>query len=87
MNVWAEQYKIVFAKGSTDNNTSMTNKTSISDVISSGVEYVASFNTCINVYDNSKEGLKIGKKPKKSDNGSGTIEFSIADGYQKDIKK
>lgn len=87
VNVWAEQYKIVFAKGSTDNNTSMTSKTSISDVISSGVEYVASFNTCINVYDNSKEGLKIGKKPKKSDNGSGTIEFSIADGYQKDIKK
>ena len=86
-NVWAEQYKIVFAKGTSDNSTAMTNKTSKSDVISSGVEYVASFNTCINVYNKSKNGLKIGKGAKKNDNGSGTIEFSIADGYQKNIKK
>ena len=86
-NVWAEQYKIVFAKGSSDNNTAMDNKTSKSDVISSGVEYVASFNTCINVFNKSKNGLKIGKSAKKNDNGSGTIEFSIADGYQKNIKK
>lgn len=86
-NVWAEQYKIVFAKGTSDNSTAMTNKTSKSDVISSGVEYVASFNTCINVFNKSKNGLKIGKGAKKNDNGSGTIEFSIADGYQKNIKK
>lgn len=86
-NVWAEQYKIVFAKGTSDNSTAMTNKTSKSDVISSGVEYVASFNTCINVFNKSKNGLKIGKSAKKNDDGSGTIEFSIADGYQKNIKK
>lgn len=86
-NVWAEQYKIVFAKGTSDNNTAMTKTTSKSDVISSGVEYVASFNTCINVFNKSKNGLKIGKTAKKNDNGSGTIEFSIADGYQKNIKK
>ncbi len=86
-NVWAEQYKIVFAKGTSDNSTAMTNKTSKSDVISSGVEYVASFNTCINVFNKSKNGLKIGKGAKKNDDGSGTIEFSIADGYQKNIKK
>lgn len=86
-NVWAEQYKIVFAKGTSDNSTAMTNKTSKSDVISSGVEYVASFNTYINVFNKSKNGLKIGKGAKKNDNGSGTIEFSIADGYQKNIKK
>lgn len=65
----------------------MTKTTSKSDVISSGVEYVASFNTCINVFNKSKNGLKIGKGAKKNDNGSGTIEFSIADGYQKNIKK
>lgn len=86
-NVWAEQYKIVFAKGTSDNSIAMTNKTSKSDVISSGVEYVASFNTCIKVYNKSKDGLKIGKGSSKNDNGSGTIEFSIADGYQKNIKK
>lgn len=86
-NVWAEQYKIVFVKGTSDNSTAMTNKTSKSDVISSGVEYVASFNTCINVYNKSTNGLKIGKSAKNNDNGSGTIEFSIADGYQKNIKK
>lgn len=86
-NVWAEQYKIVFAKGTSDNSTAMTKTTSKSDVISSGVEYVASFNTCINVFNKSKNGLKIGKGAKKNDNGSGTIEFSIADGYQKNIKK
>lgn len=83
-NVWAEQYKIVFAKGTSDNNTAMTKTTSKSDVISSGVEYVASFITCTNVYNKSEHGLKLGKSKKPN---SGTIEFSIADGYQKNIKK
>ena len=83
-NVWAEQYKIVFAVGATDNSTPMTKTTSKSDVISSGVEYVASFITCTNVYNKSEHGLKLGRSTKPN---SGTIEFSIADGYQKNIKK
>lgn len=78
-NVWAEQYKIVFAKG--NNTYKMTKSTPIKDVISVGAEYVASFNTFTNVYYKTEQGLRVGAK------NPGTFEFSIADGYQKNIKK
>lgn len=81
-NVWAEQYKIVFAKGEIDNNAKMSNSTKKSEVISSGVEYVASFKTCSNVYNKCTKGLKLGNT-----SNAGTFEFSIANGYQKNIKK
>lgn len=82
VNVWAEQYKIVFVHGESDNTAKMSNSTKKSEVISSGVEYVASFKTCSYVYNKCTNGLKLGK----SDN-SGTFEFSIAALYQKDVKK
>lgn len=81
-NVWAEQYKIVFAKGESDKTAKMSNSTKKSEVISSGVEYVASFKTCSYVYNKCTNGLKLGKL-----DNSGTFEFSIAAGYQKDVKK
>lgn len=80
VNVWAEQYKIVFATGT--NTTKMDKTTPIKDVISAGAEYVASFNTFTNVFNNAKQGLRLGTK-----SSEGTFEFSIADGYQKNIKK
>lgn len=79
-NVWAEQYKIVFATG-TNNSTAMKITTPIKNVISAGAEYVASFNTVTNVFNQAENGLKLGGK------NPGTFEFSIADGYQKNIKK
>lgn len=78
-NVWAEQYKIVFATGT--NTARMDKTTPIKDVISAGAEYVASFNTVTNVFNKAENGLRLGT------NSKGTFEFSIADGYQKNIKK
>lgn len=81
-NVWAEQYKIVFEHGESENNAKMSNSTKKSEVISSGVEYVARFETCSYVYNKCTKGLKLGNTK-----NAGTFEFSIADGYQKNIKK
>ena len=78
-NVWAEQYKIVFATGT--NTKAMNKATPIKDVISAGAEYVASFNTVTNVFNKAEEGLRLG-----AGSSTGTFEFSIADGYQKNIK-
>ena len=78
-NVWAEQYKIVFATGT--NTQAMNKATPIKDVISAGAEYVASFNTVTNVFYKAEKGLRLG-----AGKSNGTFEFSIADGYQKNIK-
>ena len=78
-NVWAEQYKIVFATGT--NTQAMNKATPIKDVISAGAEYVASFNTVTNVFNKAEKGLRLG-----AGKSNGTFEFSIADGYQKNIK-
>mgnify|MGYP004649264189 CR=1 FL=1 len=78
-NVWAEQYKIVFATGT--NTNAMNKATPIKDVISAGAEYVASFNTVTNVFNKAEKGLRLG-----AGRSNGTFEFSIADGYQKNIK-
>lgn len=87
-NVWAEQYKIVFAKNpkASNNLPSISKSTSISDVISSGANYVSSFGTLTKAYYNSKEGIKLGSSPKKG-SGSGTFELKIDNAYQKNIKK
>ena len=87
-NVWAEQYKIVFAKNpeASNNLPSISKSTSISDVISSGANYVYSFGTLTKAYYNSKEGIKLGSSPKKG-SGSGTFELKIDNAYQKNIKK
>ena len=87
-NVWAEQYKIVFAKNANASTTlpSISKSTSISDVISSGANYVSSFGTLTKAFYNSKEGIKLGSSPKKG-SGSGTFELKIDNAYQKNIKK
>lgn len=86
-NVWAEQYKIVFAKNpeAPTNLPQISKSTSISDVISSGANYVSSFGTLTKAYYNSKEGIKLGSTNKTS--GSGTFELKIDNAYQKNIKK
>lgn len=86
-NVWAEQYKIVFAKNpeAPTDLPQISKSTSISDVISSGANYVSSFGTLTKAYYNSKEGIKLGSTNKTS--GSGTFELKIDNAYQKNIKK
>lgn len=85
-NVWAEQYKIVFAnnpEATTSTKLPVISKTTlISDVISSGSNYVSGFGTLTNAFYKGKQGVKIGAK-----RTPGTFEFNIASPYQDKIKR
>lgn len=82
-NVWAEQYKIVFAKSSSDGSKEIDNTTMVSTVVSEGQDYIASFTgSCSKAYYKCKQGVKLG-----SSSNIGTIEFNIASPYQDNIKK
>ena len=87
-NVWAEQYKIVFAKSGTDKDGSIeiTNTTKVSTVVSEGQDYIASFTgSCSKAYYKCKQGVKLGSSNDKT--GSGTFELKIDNAYQENIKK
>lgn len=84
-NVWAEQYKIVFAKSGTDKDgsTSIKSTTKVSTVVSEGVNYVSGFTKSNSkAFYKSAKGLKLA-----SGSGEGTFEFNIADSYKQNIKK
>lgn len=84
-NVWAEQYKIVFAKSETnsDGSTEIKNTTKVLTVVSEGVNYVSGFTKSNSkAYYKGVKGVKLASKK-----GEGTFEFNIADSYQKNIKK
>ena len=82
-NVWAEQYKIVFAKSSSDASIAITKTTKVSTVVSEGQDYIASFTgSCSKAFFKCKQGVKLGTK-----DNDGTIEFNIASPYQDNIKK
>lgn len=82
-NVWAEQYKIVFAKSSTDGSNLIKSTTKVSTVVSEGQDYIAGFTgSCSKAYYKCKQGVKLG-----SSGNDGTIEFNIASPYQDNIKK
>ena len=82
-NVWAEQYKIVFAKSSVDGQAYIDNTTDVSTVVSEGQDYIVSFTgSCSKAFYNSKQGVKLG-----SNGNDGTIEFNIASAYQVNIKR
>lgn len=81
-NVWAEQYKIVFKTNTSDGNITIDNNTKVSDVVSEGVGYISSFNSCSIAFYNCKSGVKLGNKSTK-----GTLNFIIASPYQDNIKK
>ena len=84
-NVWAEQYKIVFAKSGTDTDgsKSIQSTTKVSTVVSEGQDYIASFtSSCNRAFYKSKQGVKLGNS-----SDEGTIEFNIASPYQDNIKK
>lgn len=84
-NVWAEQYKIVFAKSGTDDDgsTEIKNTTKVLTVVSEGINYVSGFTKSNSkAYYKGVKGVKLASKK-----GEGTFEFNIADSYQKNIKK
>lgn len=85
-NVWAEQYKIVFAKSSTDGSTEIKNTTKVSTVVSEGQDYIAGFTgSCSKAYYKCKQGVKLGSS--NNTTGSGTFELKIDNAYQENIKK
>ena len=87
-NVWAEQYKIVFAKSETnkDGSTEITNTTKVSTVVSEGINYVSGFTKSNSkAYYKCKQGVKLGSSNDKT--GSGTFELKIDNAYQENIKK
>lgn len=81
-NVWAEQYKIVFARNTSDSNSEIDNKTAVSTVVSEGEDYITGFNSCNKAFYKSKQGVKLG-----SGRSDGTINFNIASAYQDNIKR
>ena len=84
-NVWAEQYKIVFAKSGTDDDGSkpIQSTTKVSTVVSEGINYVSGFTESNSkAFYKSAKGLKLA-----SQKGEGTFEFNIADSYKQNIKK
>ena len=87
-NVWAEQYKIVFAKSETDKDgsTEIKNTTKVSTVVSEGINYVSGFTKSNSkAYYKCKQGVKLGSSNDKT--GSGTFELKIDNAYQENIKK
>lgn len=84
-NVWAEQYKIVFANNP-DATTStslpkISKSTSISDVLSEGVDFVSEIKSFSNAFYKSFGGIKLGGS------NTGSIELGIVDACQANIKK
>ena len=81
-NVWAEQYKIVFAKGgSTATGSQIDETTSLKDVLSEGLDCVSEIKSFSNAFCKSKGGIKIGGS------STGSIELGIVDVCQANIKK
>ena len=81
-NVWAEQYKIVFAKGgSTATGSKIDETTSLKDVLSEGLDCVSEIKSFSNAFCKSSGGVKLGGK------ATGLIELGVADACQSNIKK
>ena len=82
-SAWAdEEYSIVFKSSSADNSTALTSSDPVSYAVSEGENYVAGFTSnCSKVYANCKNGIKMG-----TGSATGTLEFTIASGYQANIK-
>ena len=82
-NVWAEQYKIVFAKGgSSANGTEIKGTTLLKDVLSEGIDFVSEIKSFSVAYCKSSGGVKLGGKQ-----STGSIELGVADACQANIKK
>lgn len=79
-NAWADSYEIVFKTAAADSNSELGASPSVSDVVDSGTDYVASFSSCSKIYVGAS-GVKLG-----SSKATGTINFSLASSYQANIK-
>lgn len=69
-----KSYTIQFATATSDSNSAMTESTKVSDIVSSGSEYVSGFTSSCKKAYKGKNGVKLG-----SSSGAGTLEFTLTD--------
>ena len=69
-----KSYTIQFATATSDSNSAMTESTKVSDIVSSGSEYVSGFTSSCKKAYKGKNGVKLG-----SSSGAGTLEFTLKD--------
>ena len=79
-NAWGAEYTITFKSASSDSNSDLGTSPTVSNVVSSGTSYVASFSGCSKIYVG-KSGIKLG-----SGSATGTMNFTLATNYQSNIK-
>lgn len=79
-SVWAAEYEIVFQSAGSDSSTDLGAAPNVSDVVSSGAAYIASFSSCSKIYVG-ESGVKLG-----ASKSAGTINFNLASSYQANIK-
>ena len=73
-------YEIVFTTGSNTNST-ISQTTNVSDVVSSGSDYIDSFTSnCSKAYHKSTSGVKLGSK-----SDPGTLEFTLANAVKSNV--
>ena len=79
-NAWGAEYTITFKSASSDSSSDLGATPNVSNVVSSGASYVASFSGCSKMYVG-KSGIKLG-----SNSATGTMNFTLATNYQNNIK-
>lgn len=77
---WGAEYTITFKSASSDSSSDLGTSPTVSNVVSSGTSYVASFSGCSKMYVG-KSGIKLG-----SGSATGTMNFTLATNYQSNIK-
>lgn len=80
VKTWAESYEIVFKTATSDQTNDVGSNPSVSKMIETGNEYVASFSSCSKAYLGTK-GIKLG-----TGSATGTINFTLASSCQSNIK-
>ena len=78
--MWGETYTITFKSASSDSSSDLGASPVVSNVVSSGTSYVASFSSCSKMYVG-KSGIKLG-----ASSSTGTMNFTLATNYQSNIK-
>lgn len=79
-NAWGAEYTITFKSAASDSSSDLGTSPTVSEVVSSGTSYVASFSGCSKMYVG-KSGIKLG-----SGSATGTMNFTLATNYQSNIK-
>ena len=80
MEARADSAEIVFKSAASDSNQDLGASPAVSDVVSSGAQYISSFSGCSKIYVG-VSGIKIG-----ASKSSGTLKFTLNSEYQNNVK-